>query len=167
MSHGKDYASKALWLTLEPTIQPLLRSYLPAGSGAVFNQAATACRCLFATQRPKHLAKKHALERTTGSGGTAPLQKHHLDLICDPGDKAECKQFDQKGRASGAPLIGNPGALRQQVSPACGCACVAVADPACKIVYEALQHFTRPDPRVRAGVLFYYPHLRNSVAHEL
>ncbi|CDJ41111.1 hypothetical protein, conserved [Eimeria tenella] len=40
-------------------------------------------------QHPKHLAKKHALERSTGSGGTVPLQKHHLDLICDPEDKTE------------------------------------------------------------------------------
>ncbi|CDJ53496.1 hypothetical protein, conserved [Eimeria brunetti] len=40
-------------------------------------------------QHPKHLAKKHALERSTGTGGTAPLHKHHLDLVCDAEEKAE------------------------------------------------------------------------------
>ncbi|CDI79330.1 hypothetical protein, conserved [Eimeria praecox] len=40
-------------------------------------------------QHPKNLAKKHTLERSTGSGGTVPLQKHHLDLICDAEEKTE------------------------------------------------------------------------------
>ncbi|KAL8453156.1 hypothetical protein Emed_001026 [Eimeria media] len=40
-------------------------------------------------QRPKAMAKRHALERTTGTSSIVPLQKHHLDLVCDPDDKTE------------------------------------------------------------------------------
>ncbi|CDJ59000.1 hypothetical protein, conserved [Eimeria maxima] len=45
-------------------------------------------------QHPRQLAKKHALERATGSGGTAPPQKHHLDLKCETeenADNSSCK----------------------------------------------------------------------------
>ncbi|KAL8275780.1 hypothetical protein Esti_000343 [Eimeria stiedai] len=40
-------------------------------------------------QRPKNMAMKHALERTTGTSSAVPLQKHHLDLVCDPDDRTE------------------------------------------------------------------------------
>ncbi|KAL8439930.1 hypothetical protein Efla_004855 [Eimeria flavescens] len=66
-------------------------------------------------QRPKHLAKKHAFERTTGGASTVPLQKHHLDLVCDPDDKTEY--------------------------------------PSCKTVYEALNHFSAPQPRALPEML--------------
>ncbi|OEH74831.1 hypothetical protein cyc_06763 [Cyclospora cayetanensis] len=66
-------------------------------------------------QRPKSLAEKRTLEQFNGTGGTVPLQQHHLDLICDTEDKAEY--------------------------------------PACKTVFEALQHFKTPEPRALPELL--------------
>ncbi|KAL8429846.1 hypothetical protein ACSSS7_006294 [Eimeria intestinalis] len=84
---GDDHASAAKLAKVEAT--PHRDHMLLGFDGECKHPEALGKEVLSILQRPKSLARKHALERTTGTSSTVPLQKHHLDIVCDPDDKTE------------------------------------------------------------------------------